>query len=164
MCPGVDLGIAPLRKGPEEGCSGPEDSPQLLRLTGRINPRCSGTSPLPRTHTHRSAGDPSNPLVWPAAPPATWPAALLPAAWLDSSASRHPGTKAEKLASRRLRLGNCNQSSLHLPMIHRPRTGRSPGGLRVVGCPSTSWDVTAGKAAPWAGPPPTSSAPGSRNC
>lgn len=120
------MGIVPLCKGAEKGCSGPEDSPQLMRFTECTNRRCSGTSPLPRTHTHRSAGDPSNPSVWPAAPPAIRPAALLPAAWLDSRASRHSGTKAEKWASRRLRLNNCNQSR----RISQGSTDPALGGVR----------------------------------
>lgn len=44
MDPGVDLGSQYTK-----GCSGPEDSLPLLRFTGRINPRYSGTSLLLRT-------------------------------------------------------------------------------------------------------------------
>lgn len=45
---------------------------------------------------------------------------------------------------------------------HWEESGRAQSPL--VGRPSASWDVTAAKAAPWAGPPPTawSGAPGSR--
>lgn len=45
---------------------------------------------------------------------------------------------------------------------HWEESGRAQSPL--VGRPSASWDVTAAKAAPWAGPPPTawSGAPGSK--
>lgn len=123
-----------LRERTEWGCSGPEDNPQELGCTGRVNPRRLGTNPLPGAHTHRSAGDPSNPAVLPAAQPETRPAALVPAALLDSSAFQHPRAKTEKWAKRRLRSGNCHQGSR---ISHGP-TDPALGGVRE-GAESVSW-------------------------